>query len=124
MLATIVERAAKFTLSAQVDNKSAATVTKATISLLKPFKDVVRSITADNGKEFAYHGKISKALSADVYFAYPYSSWERGLNENTNGLLRPCFPKTTNLKLMSTAEVNKAVRRRNACPRKAWHQVN
>jgi IS30 family transposase len=87
VLVTIVERVTKSTLSAQVDNKSVAAVTKATISLLKPFKDVVHSITADNGKEFAHHGKISKALSADVYFAHPYSSWERGLNENTNGLL-------------------------------------
>jgi IS30 family transposase len=94
-------------------------VTKATISLLKPFKDVIHSITADNGKEFAYHEEISKALSADVYFAHPYSSWERGLNENTNGLLRQYFPKSTNLKLVSTAEVNKAVKRLNARPRKA-----
>lgn len=119
VLVTIVERVAKFTLSAQVDNKSAAAVTKATIILLKPFKDVVHSITADNGKEFAYHGEIGKALSADVYFAHPYSSWERGLNENTNGLLRQYFPKITNLKLVSKAEVNKAVRRLNASPRKA-----
>jgi IS30 family transposase len=119
VLVTIVERVTKFTLSAQVDNKSAAAVTKATISLLKPFKDVVHSITADNGKEFAYHRKISKALSADIYFAHPFSSWERGLNENTNGLLRQYFPKSTNLKLVSTAEVNKAVIRLNARPRKA-----
>jgi IS30 family transposase len=119
VLVTIVERVTKFTLSAQVDNKSAAAVTKATISLLKPFKYVVHSITADNGKEFAYHVEVTKALSADVYFAPPYSSWERGLNENTNGLLRQYFPKSTNLKLVSTAEVNKAVRRLNARPRKA-----
>lgn len=118
VLVTIVERVTKFTLSAQVDNKSAAAVTEATINLLKPFKDVVHSITADNGKEFAYHRKISKALSADVYFAHPYSSWERGLNENTNGLLRQYFPKITNLKLVSKAAVNKAVRRLNARPRK------
>ncbi|MFT6155600.1 MAG: IS30 family transposase [Neolewinella sp.] len=94
-------------------------VTKATISLLKPFKDVVHSITADNGKEFAHHAEINKVLSADVYFVHPHSSWERGLNENTNGLLRQYFPKSTNLKLVSTAEVNKAVRRLNARPRKA-----
>lgn len=117
-LVTIVERVTKFTLSAQVDNKSAAAVTKATISLLKPFKDVVHSITADNGKEFAYHAEISKALSTDIYFAHPYSSWERGLNENTNGLLRQYFPKSTNLKLVSKAEVDRAVNRLNTRPRK------
>jgi len=49
--------------------------------------------TADNGKEFAYHGKIGTALSAEIYIADPYSSWVRGLNENTNGLLRQCFHK-------------------------------
>ena len=95
-------------------------LTKATISLFEPFKDVVHSITEYNGIEFAYHGKISKALSADVYFAPPYNSRERGLNENTNGLLRQYFPKSTNLKLVSTAEVNEAVRRLNARSRKAW----
>jgi IS30 family transposase len=73
VLVTIVKRVTKFTLSAQVDNKSAAAVTKVMISLLKPFKDVVHSITADNGKELACHGKISKALSTHVYFAHPYS---------------------------------------------------
>jgi IS30 family transposase len=117
-LVTIVERVTKFTLSAQVDNKSAAAVTQATIRLLKPFKDVVHSITADNGKEFAYHEEISAALSADVYFAHPYSSWERGLNENTNGLLRQYFPKNINLKSVSQSAVNKAVRRLNTRPRK------
>ena len=90
-LVTIVERVTKFTVSAQVNSKSATDVTEATIALLKPLKDIVHTITADNGKEFAYHEEISKALSADVYFAHPYSSWERGLNENTNGLLRQYF---------------------------------
>ena len=69
-LVTIVERVTNFTVSARVNNKSAADVTEATIALLRPFKDVVHTITADNGKEFAYHEKISKALTADVYFAH------------------------------------------------------
>lgn len=117
-LVTIVERVTKFTLSAQVDRKSAAAVTQATIRLLKPFKDVVHSITADNGKEFSYHEKISAALSTDVYFAHPYSSWERGLNENTNGLLRQYFPKSVDLKTVSQSAVTKAVQRLNTRPRK------
>jgi IS30 family transposase len=91
-LVTIVERVTKFTVSAQVDSKSADAVTSATIRLLKPYQNIVDSITADNGKEFAYHEKISEALSPDLYFAHPYSSWERCLNENTNGLLRQYFP--------------------------------
>ena len=91
-LVTVVERVTNFTVAAQVDSKSAADVTRATIELLTPFQSVVHTITADNGKEFAYHDQITKALDAEVYFAHPYSSWERGLNENTNGLLRQYFP--------------------------------
>jgi IS30 family transposase len=117
-LVTIVERVTNFTVSAQVDNKSANDVTQATIALLTPFKDVVHTITADNGKEFAYHEKISEELSADVCFAHPYSSWERGLNENTNGLLRQYFPKNTDLKTVSQMEVKRAVKRLNSRPRK------
>ena len=117
-LVTVVERVTKFTVSAQVNSKSAAEVTKATIALLKPFKGVVHTITADNGKEFAYHEKISKALAADVYFAHPYSSWERGLNENTNGLLRQYFPKNTDLKKVQQVDVKRALKRLNSRPRK------
>lgn len=117
-LVTIVERVTRFTVSKQVDRKSAAAVTEATISLLKPLKAVVHTITADNGKEFAYHERISEALEADVYFAHPYSSWERGLNENTNGLLRQYFPKSTDFKKVSQMEVRRAVKRLNSRPRK------
>jgi IS30 family transposase len=117
-LVTIVERVTKHTVSAQVNSKSAEDVTRATIALLKPYRDVVHTITADNGKEFAYHQKISEALSADVYFAHPYSSWERGLNENTNGLLRQYFPKSTDFKKVTQASVDHAVKRLNARPRK------
>ncbi|MDT8442541.1 MAG: IS30 family transposase [Desulfuromonadales bacterium] len=117
-LVTIVERVTNFTVSAQVNSKSAADVTRATIALLRPLKDVVYTITADNGKEFAYHEEISKALSTDVYFAHPYSSWERGLNENTNGLLRQYFPKETNLKEVTQKQVKRAVNRLNSRPRK------
>lgn len=117
-LVTIVERKLKFTLSSQVMNKSAAAVTEATIRLLEPYKDLVHTITADNGKEFAYHEQISQALSAKVYFAHPYSSWERGLNENTNGLLRQYFPKSTDFKQVTQAEVDSAVEQLNNRPRK------
>jgi len=118
VLVTIVERVTKFTRSCRVASKSAAHVTAATIALLKPFKALVLSITADNGKEFAYHDQIAKSLECDVYFAHPYSSWERGLNENTNGLLRQYFPKDTNFNEMSNAAVAKAIRMLNDRPRK------
>ena len=116
-LVTIVDRVTKFIVSKQVDSKSADDVTKATISLLKPYKDIVHTITADNGKEFAYHEKISEALETEFYFAHPYSSWERGLNENTNGLLRQYFPKKTDFKNVSQKEVSFAVKRLNTRPR-------
>jgi len=117
-LVTIVERVTKTLVSKRVNRKTADEVTKATIELLTPYKDVVHTITADNGKEFAYHKKISEALSADVYFAHPYSSWERGLNENTNGLLRQYFPKDTDFKKVTTTAVIRAVNRLNTRPRK------
>ncbi len=84
-------------------------------------------MTADNGKEFAYHEQISQALGAKVYFAHPYSSWERGLNENTNGLLRQYFPKSTDFKQVTQAEVEGAVEQLNNRPRKIWttkHQAS
>lgn len=117
-LVTIVERATQKLLCASVPRKTSDEVTKATIKLLKPYKDFVHTITADNGKEFSGHEKISKVLEADVYFAHPYSSWERALNENTNGLLRQYFPKNTNLKTVSQVDVMLAVRRLNTRPRK------
>ena len=103
-------RLQRYTQSAQVNGKNAAAVTQATIALLRPFKDFVFTITADNGKEFAYHEKIAEALSTDVYFAHPYSSWERGLNENTNGLLRHYFPKSADFKTVAQSAVNRALR--------------
>jgi IS30 family transposase len=63
-----------------------------------PFKGHVHMITADNGREFAYHAEIAEALNTRVYFAHPYSSWERGANENSNGLLRQYVPKGTDLR--------------------------
>ena len=68
-------------------------VTTALVQMLLPFKKQVLTITVDNGKEFALHQKIAKALDANVYFAHPYRAWERGLNEHVNGLVRQYFPK-------------------------------
>ena len=92
-IVTIVERKTLFTVAALVDSKQADVVTDATINLLTPLIGRVHTITADNGKEFSWHENFAEALNTKVYFAHPYSSWERGLNENTNGLLRQYFPK-------------------------------
>jgi len=102
----------------RVNSKSAEAVTFATITLLTPFKSLVRSITADNGKEFAYHERIAAALKCEFYFAHPYSSWERGLNENTNGLLRQYYPKNTDFKLIDEQHLNNVIDELNERPRK------
>jgi transposase, IS30 family len=115
---TLVERATKYFLCARVMRRTAEAVTAATIALLKPFKSLVKSITADNGKEFAEHEKIANKLGCDFYFAHPYHSWERGLNENTNGLLRQYFPKNTDFKRVADADVQTAMVKLNRRPRK------
>jgi transposase, IS30 family len=93
-------------------------VTGATLTLLTPFKGLVRTITSDNGKEFAYHEEIAAGLECDFYFAHPYHSWERGLNENTNGLLRQYFPKSTDFKTVSAKTLKASVDELNNRPRK------
>jgi len=117
-LVTIVERKTRFTVSTRIHDKSARTVTAATIALLNPFKEAVHTITADNGKEFAYHEQMTAALDAAVYFADPYSSWQRGLNENTNGLLRQYWPKSTDFKKISSNDVSAVIIDLNDRPRK------
>lgn len=117
-LVTLVERYSRYTLAQQVDSRHSAGVTQAIIGLLRPHKAQCLTVTFDNGKEFAEHAFMGKCLQADVYFAHPYHSWERGLNENTNGLLRQYFPKSTNLRKISHEEVNEAVFQLNHRPRK------
>lgn len=117
-LVTIVDRKSLFTFIAKVDSKHADGVTAATIELLKPYKDKLFTITADNGKEFAGHEKIAQQLDLKVYFAHPYSSWERGANENTNGLIRQYFPKGSSFEEITEDEVKKVMHRLNHRPRK------
>lgn len=87
-IVTVAERVSKKYVSRKVPNKKPRIVANAAINVLKPYNKFVHSITADNGFEFRAHEVISKALETEFYFAHPYSSWERGLNENCNGLLR------------------------------------
>jgi len=117
-LVTAVERKTRFTTIQAVCSRKADEVTKALIQMLMPFKDLVKTITSDNGKEFASHQKIAKALETDFYFAHPYASWERGLNENTNGLIRQYFPKNVTLKNLDPAQVAWVETRLNIRPRK------
>ena len=114
-MVTILERKTRFYVVKKAPSKSADDVT---IELLMPYKKHVHTITADNGREFAGHETIAKALEADVYFAHPYSSWERGANENANGLLRQYVKKGADLTTVTDSDIELAVSRINNRPKK------
>ena len=117
-LISVVERRSRYTVLGKVPSKQAQQVAATTIALLAPHKGHTQTITADNGQEFAHHATISQALDAAVYFAHPYHAWERGLNENTNGLIRPYVPKGTALDTLSQAQIHHLMDRLNHRPRK------
>ncbi len=117
-LVTAVERKTNFTCIGHVPRKEAALVSKVLIEMLKPYKNFVHTLTGDNGKEFTEHEKIADELNAQFYFAHPYSSWERGLNENTNGLIRQYFPKKTSLINVDKQKLMDVQNKLNNRPRK------
>lgn len=117
-IVSLTERKTRYTLIQKVKRKTAESVADAIIKLLSPFSDRVITMTSDNGKEFAEHKKIASKLNAKFYFAHPYSSWERGLNENTNGLIRQYFPKGSDFTNITQREINRAMNRLNNRPRK------
>jgi IS30 family transposase len=118
VLVTLADRVSKKTLIAHVASKHAEVVTNAIIKLLKSEKAYLHTITFDNGKEFAYHAKLKKALGADNYFAHPYCSWERGLNENHNGLIRQYLPKGMALNKVTAKKIRVIQNKLNNRPRK------
>ena len=117
-LVTLAERKSRYVLAGHVSSKHAEGVTAVITRLLSPHKKNCHTITFDNGKEFAEHESIAAELQASIYFAHPYHSWERGLNENSNGLLRQYFPKGMELINVTEEQVQKAVDRLNHRPRK------
>lgn len=118
-IVTLVERVSKKTLIGQVGTKKSDFVTAQIIRLLSEIKPYVLTITADNGCEFAQHELIAKSLGADVYFAHPYHSWERGLNENTNGLIRQYIPKGKDFAELIDADIIAIQEKLNNRPRKS-----
>lgn len=116
-LVTLTERKSRFTLLRGVASKSAELVSRAVIELLR-WVTHLETITADNGKEFANHKNISEELELDFFFAHPYASWERGTNENTNGLIRQYFPKARDLSTVTAQEECFVMDRLNLRPRK------
>jgi len=115
---SLVERKSGYAVLAKVKNKTADLVSSAIIDRLKPIQNTVRTLTYDNGKEFANHATIDKALGSTSYFADPYSSWQRGSNENLNGLIRQYIPKSRPLSTVSHAELAKIESLLNNRPRK------
>ncbi len=111
-----VDRMSKRVLIQRVTRKTAAAVGDAIRTMLAP--DPVHTITADNGKEFAGHAAIATALEARFFFARPYASWERGLNEHTNGLIRGYYPKGTDFRAVTSEDVQRVQDALNARPRK------
>jgi IS30 family transposase len=118
-IATLVERQTRYVMLARVPSRDTATVIKALVRQAKKLpKELYKSLTWDQGKELTGHKQFSLATDVDVYFCDPKSPWQRGSNENTNGLLRQYFPKGTDLSVHSQTHLNRIARRLNERPRK------
>jgi len=116
---TMVDRKSGFLLLRKLKyGKNADDLSKVMIDTLMPYKSDVQTITSDNGTEFARHTEISKELGANFYFAHPYSSWERGTNENTNGLIRQYIPKKQTFDNITELEIKEIQIKINRRPRK------
>ena len=127
-LVTINERKSRYALIKRVTSKQAPVVRRAIVKKLKPFARLAHTLTTDNGKEFAQHERIAAGLKLDYYFAHPHAAWERGANENLNGLIRQFFPKHRKLEEVTDEEIVLAQHRLNHRPRKCLgyktpHQV-
>ena len=117
-IATLVERHTRYVMLAKIPSKDTETVVNALIKQAKKLPtELYKSLTWDRGKELADHKRFSLATNINVYFCDPQSPWQRGSNENTNGLLRQYFPKGTDLSVHSQAHLNKIARRLNERPR-------
>lgn len=117
-LLTVVERKSGHLLMQPLCSKKAEEVTTAIIGQLWPFVGKIRSLTMDNGKEFSGHESVAAILQTKVYFAHPYASWERGTNENTNGLIRQYLPKGTSFNNLDMELCKRIEKKLNERPRK------
>jgi IS30 family transposase len=117
---THVDKASKYLLA---KNKTMEEINRVTLKLFDPVKpDFRKTMTFDNGREFCGHEKLSESLKLETFFATPYHSWERGLNEHTNGLIREFYPKSTSFKIVKEEDFQKAVDFINHRPRKTLSQ--
>lgn len=118
-IATHVDRKSRYLIASKLTNKKASSMSAGTIKAFRKIPIINRkTLTLDNGKEFADFKEIEVKIGLDVYFADPYSPWQRGTNENTNGLLRQYFPKGSDLRIISDQQLALVVKRLNNRPRK------
>ena len=117
-IVTMVERKSGYAVMAKVVNKTSDLVGSAIVGKLRPLAARVKTLTFDNGKEFAGHGQIDEQLQSTAYFARPFASWERGSNENLNGLLRQYIPKKRSMSTVTDEEIRMIENRLNNRPRK------
>ena len=116
---TLVERKTQYMVLAKSKTKQAGMARQCIEKGLEPHRNRVHTITYDNGLEFAEHQKMAQTLSANIYFAHPYAFWERGLNENTNGLIRQYLPKSRPLDNVTQKELKHIMDQLNHRPRKS-----
>ena len=117
-IVTLTERKSRFALLRKVERRKANLVSAAVIDLLQPVADRSHTITGDNGKEFAEHERIAQELEVSFFFAHPYAAWERGANENMNGLVRQYIPKNRDLSSVTDEELVQIMNKLNHRPRK------
>lgn len=115
---TLIERKSLFVQMSLMERRLADTVKSKMVNLLAPYKKLVKTITADNGSEFTEHQKIAEKLQADFYFTHPYSAWEKGTNENVNGLIRQYIPKNTWFNSLTLQQIKQIEYELNNRPRK------
>jgi len=116
---TLTERKSRFTLLGKVTHRTAQEVENQIHKLLVPVSDQVHTLTSDRGKEFANHQHLAETLNLKFYFAHPYAAWERGTNENTNGLIRQYFPKKHDFQTISKKQILQVMDKLNLRPRKS-----
>jgi len=118
VIASMVERKSRYTCLSKAKNKTTVAVINSINKRMLPIAELVFTVTLDNGKEFSQHGVMAEALNANVYFAKPYHSWERGLNENTNGLVRQYYPKRIPFDSITEYDLQRVAKKLNNRPRK------
>lgn len=119
-LLTINDRATGLLFMGKVDTKESIAIETKIVELLKDWKPLLHTITSDNGKEFSNHQQIAQKLEIDYFFAKPYHSWERGANENLNGLIRQYFPKKSNFENITQEQIERVINILNNRPRKRF----